>query len=89
MAVEAQACGLPVVARACGGAVDTVKPGESGVFFEEASAESLLAGIERATATPAEVWEPACRENAERFGEAAFDEAIRGWIASPVVRSGR
>ena len=44
-AVEAQAAGRPVVAAAAGGALETVRPGETGVLVEpddvDAMAEAL------------------------------------------------
>ena len=47
--VEAQACGTPVVALARGGALETVVDGETGVFFDEPTASSLEAALERVT----------------------------------------
>ena len=44
-AVEAQACGTPVIAFRAGGALETVKDGETGLFFEEPTAESLTAAV--------------------------------------------
>ena len=41
-AVEAMACGRPVIAFAKGGALETVVPNETGVFFHKQSWESLL-----------------------------------------------
>lgn len=41
--VEAQACGLPVVATAAGGAAETFVDGETGFLCHDASAESLAA----------------------------------------------
>jgi len=50
--VEAQACGLPVIALGRGGATETVigldsKVDPTGVFFEEPSTESLSAAIRK------------------------------------------
>jgi glycosyltransferase involved in cell wall biosynthesis len=45
--VEAQACGRPVIALARGGALETVRDGDTGLLFEEPSAESLAAAITR------------------------------------------
>jgi glycosyltransferase involved in cell wall biosynthesis len=45
--LEAIACGAPVVAYGEGGAVDTVKDGETGVLFLEPSAASLSRAIDR------------------------------------------
>lgn len=40
-AVEAMACGRPVIALSRGGALETVSEGESGLFFREQTAQSL------------------------------------------------
>lgn len=45
--VEAQACGTPVIAFGKGGALETVKNGVSGVFFDTQSVESLCNSIKR------------------------------------------
>jgi glycosyltransferase involved in cell wall biosynthesis len=45
--VESQACGRPVVAFAEGGALETVRDGETGVLFAEASPEALSDAIDR------------------------------------------
>ena len=84
VAVEAQACGLPVVARAAGGALETVLDvsavggsRSTGVLFDKATPESLLAAIARCPGNP-----DACRANAQRFSEARFDEAVRREITA-------
>jgi len=41
VAVEAMAAGTPVIAYKAGGALDTVKPGKTGLFFDEQTVESL------------------------------------------------
>ncbi len=46
-AVEALAAGIPVIAYKKGGALDIVQDGESGVFFEEQTVESMAAAIRR------------------------------------------
>jgi len=80
VAVEAQACGLPVVARAAGGAMEIVIDGETGALFQDDSAESLVAAIERCPVDAAE----RCRGNARRFSEAGFDQRMRDQIASVI-----
>ena len=47
MPLEALACGAPVVAYGEGGALDTVKDGETGVLFREPTAASLSLAIDR------------------------------------------
>ena len=67
--VEAQACGIPVIAYGKGGALDSVSE-ESGVFFPEQSAQSL---IEAVHCFELQVFSrQQCRANAERFSAQAF-----------------
>lgn len=68
--VEAQACGTPVVALGRGGAMETVKDGETGVLYPEPGPEGLLAAIDRLARlrfNPA-----ALAENALRFSRDSF-----------------
>ncbi|SDH71487.1 glycosyltransferase family 4 protein [Paraburkholderia phenazinium] len=76
VAIEAQACGTPVIAFGKGGALETVVPlGEvrpTGVYFARQTVTAILDAIEnferqRSLITPA-----ACRANAERFSAATF-----------------
>jgi glycosyltransferase involved in cell wall biosynthesis len=47
VALEAQGHGVPVIAYKKGGAIDTVIPGKTGIFFEEQNIESLLLAIKK------------------------------------------
>ena len=68
--VEAQAAGRPVVAYGRGGALDTVIPGVTGLFFQEQSGPALARAI---TEFESQNWDPAlCRRNAERFASPLF-----------------
>lgn len=79
--VEAMASGRPVLAYGRGGAVDSVRPGVSGLFFGEQTKESLIDAVEAM-----EAWLPqfnpadAVRE-AERFSPERFDEGVLSVIA--------
>ncbi len=78
--VEAMACGRPVIAFAGGGALDTVLPGATGLFFHEQRADALATLLERFDAG---AWEPAaCRAQAERFSSAAFRSALLDFLAA-------
>ncbi|CAM3787020.1 glycosyltransferase [Tsukamurella ocularis] len=81
--VEAMAAGTPVLARAAGGALDTVVPGVSGVLVpdvpDEAFVEALAAamrGLDPAGFDPAVL-----RAHAERFSVPAFQERMRAIVA--------
>jgi glycosyltransferase involved in cell wall biosynthesis len=78
--LEANAAGRPVVALARGGALDTVRDGETGVLFHDETTESL----EGALRTMQErSWDRALlRAHAESFSEDVFAERFRGVLAS-------
>ncbi|MEM7756128.1 MAG: glycosyltransferase [Planctomycetota bacterium] len=80
VAVEAQACGCPVVARREGGALDTVLEGRTGAFFDVAEPAAVAEAVKR---VPKGIGRQ-CRQNAERFAETVFDRAIEHAIASTV-----
>ena len=73
--VEAQAAGTPVIALGRGGALETVRGGETGVFFSDPTAESLCEAIETFEGCS---WYPeACRRNAARFSSVAFKSKMQ------------
>ncbi len=73
--VEAQAAGTPVIAFGVGGARETVVAGETGLFFDEQTVDSLCGVIE---SFEARTWSAdACRRNAARFSKDAFCTALR------------
>lgn len=63
--VEAQAAGCPVIAFGQGGALETVIDGQTGIFFNEQTIDSLCDAVE--TFQPLECLESTCRENAAQF----------------------
>jgi len=79
--VEAQAAGRPVLALARGGALETVVPEKSGVFFDEPTVDSLIAGIEEIDRLQRD-FDPAwIREHAERFAAPRFEREMRETLA--------
>jgi glycosyltransferase involved in cell wall biosynthesis len=76
--VEAQACGRPVVAYSRGGALETVVDGETGVLFNDLTASSLIAALDRVTALPFDV--ARLRANAERFSRQTHLQRMRETI---------
>lgn len=83
VAVEAQACGTPVVALNAGGARDTVIDGSTGALFDHQTLESLLEAIDRCPRHSA----LACRENAERFSEQRFSAQISAIVRDIIRRA--
>lgn len=76
--VEAQACGKPVIAFRDGGALETVIDGRTGVFFNQAEADSLAGAVRE---FEQKSWDPRrIRLNAERFSTARFLEETRHLI---------
>lgn len=72
--VEAQAAGTPVIALGEGGALETVKEGETGVFFKGGEIEDLCAAIEEFEARS---WSrERCLQNARSFDVSVFREKI-------------
>jgi len=79
--VEANASGRPVIAYAGGGARETVIDGETGLFFDEQSVESLIDAVERCEAWLSDFSPAAALANARRFAPEVFDAGIRAAVA--------
>ncbi len=77
VAVEAQACGTPVVALAEGGTADTVVDGLTGTLVAHQDADGFAAGLQRALDLDASA---ACVAHAGAFSVARFGERVRGWV---------
>jgi len=87
--VEAMASGRPVLAYGRGGAVDTVAPYRSGLFFAEQSVESLIEGI-RALEAWLPDFDPAeAMAQARLFSPELFDAGIMNIIQPHVVSRAR
>lgn len=82
-AVEAQACGTPVLALAAGGAMDTVLDGRTGRLLDRVTPPDLADALR--SMPPGDP--VACRANAERFGPERFRHAIRGVIRRVLSRN--
>jgi glycosyltransferase involved in cell wall biosynthesis len=76
--LEAAAAGRPTIAYRCGGALETVVEGETGVFFDEPVAESLAAAIRAFDASRFEAQR--LRTHAEGFAPAQFIDRLRAIV---------
>jgi glycosyltransferase involved in cell wall biosynthesis len=82
--VEAQACGRPVVAFGRGGALETVIPCQTGLFFDEPTVASLTTALEQTVTTR---FDPdRLRANALRFSREHHEEAMRAVIDETLGR---
>ena len=88
--VEAQACGRPVVALGCGGALETIVDGVTGVLVTDPSPEAFAAGMTRACETRFDA--VAIREHALQFDRSSFiagiQSAIDNLMATPMADRG-
>jgi glycosyltransferase involved in cell wall biosynthesis len=78
--VEAQACGLPVVAFGRGGAAETVSDRVTGVLFGEQTVESIAVALDEAWRMrfdPEDLRASALRFSAERFRREITDTIER------------
>jgi glycosyltransferase involved in cell wall biosynthesis len=81
--VEAQACGTPVIAFKAGGTLETIRDYDAnpqaatGLFFEEQTAESLRAAVDRFEQLQGAFDAGNCRINAERFSPQFFRNNLR------------
>lgn len=77
-ALEAQACGVPVLAYGRGGVTETVLPGETGLFFKELTKESFQDAIDRFQSMA--FHKSALRANALRFSRETFKIKISAYF---------
>ncbi len=76
--LEAMASGRPVIALKAGGVVDVLKDGETGVFFEEQTVESLGKAIDKFEKSKFDLGE--IRKHAEGFSTEEFQKKIEGFV---------
>jgi glycosyltransferase involved in cell wall biosynthesis len=79
VAVEAEACGCPVIAFSAGGSSEIVQDGINGILFSEQHADDIVRAVHRfeLMAWPAEQ----VRSQVETFSSEAFQIRIREFIA--------
>lgn len=78
--LEPMLFGKPVVVLRQAGYLETVTEGESGIFFDGLTEESLLAGIKRLEAT---TWSPEkIKELVSHFSKARFQEEFGNFVVS-------
>jgi glycosyltransferase involved in cell wall biosynthesis len=87
--VEAQLCGMPVIAYGRGGLRDSVVENETGLFFPDQTPDAINAAVDQFESMA--ISPEACRRRAERFSRPRFRGAVKDFIDRAVadVRAGR
>jgi glycosyltransferase involved in cell wall biosynthesis len=81
--IESMAAGRPVIAYRKGGATETVIEGETGLFFDEETADSLVAAIKKFQTLSFD--SQGIRAHAEQFSIVNFKKQITDFIAAHKV----
>ena len=82
-AVEALASGRPVIALGAGGVLESVREGETGVYYESSEPGSLASAV--AAFDPASIDPAACVAAAQRFGTRDFQAQLRSIVSDAVA----
>ena len=75
-AIEAMACGTPVISYKAGGPLETIIEGETGTFFED-NLEDVLQNFNRSKYS-----QEACKARAQQFSREKFEKRIREAVAT-------
>ena len=80
--LEAMAAGRPVIAYGRGGVLDSVADGETGIFFERQTADSLTKALDTYEASTEQTWvHDKLKRQAESFSEEIFRKKMIAFIA--------
>jgi glycosyltransferase involved in cell wall biosynthesis len=78
--LEANAAGRPVIAFKGGGALDTVREGLNGLFFEESTSQSLMGSVRSFENGKYNFTPPKIREHALLFDREVFKDRMKAYI---------
>jgi glycosyltransferase involved in cell wall biosynthesis len=78
--VEAQAAGCPVIVYKSGGVLETVIEGETGLFFPEQSAGSLIQAVQRFEDFSHCFYTDIMLDNAQRFSKHHFQRSFQEFV---------
>jgi glycosyltransferase involved in cell wall biosynthesis len=78
--LEAQACGTPVIAYGKGGSTETVRHGETGLWFGEQSVASLCQAVETFASGVHQFTPETLRSHAQKFAPARFRKEFSAFV---------
>ncbi len=76
--LEAASAGVPVIAYAAGGALDTVVEGQTGTFFHTSDPRALIQAVQRFETMRFD--KAVIRAHAKQFDENNFKQQIKEWV---------
>jgi glycosyltransferase involved in cell wall biosynthesis len=85
MLLEAQSCGTPVIAYRAGGALELVKEGVTGEYFDQQTPESLKQKLLHFD--PAQYQSQTIREFAKQFDKLVFQKKIKEFVENKYQQS--
>ncbi|WP_218080011.1 glycosyltransferase [Anthocerotibacter panamensis] len=80
VALEAMACGTPVIAHRKSGAAEILREGWTGLLFEECTVAAVTQALQKVVAHPGFNAEEG-RRVAQQYSRACFEQALDGYIA--------
>ncbi len=78
--VEAQAAGIPVIAYGRGGALETVIPGKTGLFFYKQDVQHIINAVKEFLSKEDSFDPQYIRQNAERFPRSRFEIEFKTFV---------
>jgi len=83
--LEAQACGTPVIAYGKGGALETVRENETGLFFHEQTVPAICAAVKKFEMNFELFKGENCVAQAAKFAPEVFREKIKAFVSSKMI----
>jgi glycosyltransferase involved in cell wall biosynthesis len=78
--IEAQAAGTPVIGFRKGGLLETVVEGETGIFYESQTPESLIDAVNKFESSGIEFNPARLHEHAQKFNKERFKTEIQAYV---------
>ncbi|MDD5676206.1 MAG: glycosyltransferase [Chitinivibrionales bacterium] len=78
--VEAQACGIPVIAYGRGGVLETVMPEKTGLFYYRQDVPSIVDAVQKFLKIETTFDPITIRANAERFPRSRFEKEFKTFV---------
>jgi len=81
IAVEAMACGTPVIAFNKGGITESVIDGETGIFFNEQTKDSIIEAVNKFEMRRKDFDAGCIRKQSEKFSREIFEDSIYSFVS--------